>query len=49
MVLRDVGRVELGEDGDLGDDVVNFIVGVFDVDDLDGDGLTCTLIETGRA
>jgi len=34
VILCDVGRVELGEDGDLLDDVVDFVFGVFDIDYL---------------
>lgn len=37
MVLGHVGRLQFREDGDLLNDVVDFIFGVFDVDDLDCD------------
>lgn len=48
IVFRDVRGVEFGKDADLGDDVVDFIFGIFDVDDLDGYGLTRSLVDTAR-
>jgi hypothetical protein len=45
MVFRDVGGVEFGEDGDFLDDVFDFVVGVFDVDDFDGDGLAGAFVD----
>lgn len=47
MVFRDVRRVEFGQDGDLLDDVFDFVVCAFDVDDLDGDGLAGALVDAG--
>lgn len=37
MVFRDVGGLQFGEDGDFLNDVFDFVVCVFDVDDLDSD------------
>ena len=36
--------VEFGEDGDLLDNVVDFIFGALDVDHLDGDSTTVALV-----
>ncbi len=47
MVLGDVGRAEFGQDGDLEDDVLNLVLGVLDIDDLDGDRFACSLVDAG--
>ena len=39
IVLCDIGRVHAREDGNLGDDVVDLVLGILDIDDLDGDRL----------
>lgn len=46
IVLCRVGRVETGEDGDFLDDVVDFVFGVLDIDDFDGDGLAGAFVDT---
>ena len=47
MVLCHVRRVELGQDRDLLDDVLDFVVCAFDVDDLDCDGLAGAFVDAG--
>lgn len=37
--------MQLGEDANLLDDVVDFVFSIFDVDDFDGDGVSCTLVQ----
>ena len=37
VVLGDIWRVQLGENGNFLNDIVDFIFGVFNVDDLNGD------------
>jgi hypothetical protein len=44
-VLGDVGRVEFGQDADFLNDVVDFVLCVFDVDDLDRNGRAGTLVD----
>lgn len=47
MVFCDIRRVELGQDGNLLDDVLDFVVCAFDVDDLDCDGLAGAFVDAG--
>lgn len=47
VVLGHKGRLQLGQDGDLLDDVLDLILGALDVDNLDGDGLAGALVDTG--
>lgn len=43
--LGDVGAVELTQDGDLLLNIVDLILGIFQIDDLDGYGLSRPLVE----
>lgn len=45
IVLGDVGALQLGEDGDFLDNVLNLVLGVFNVNDFDGDGLAGALVD----
>jgi hypothetical protein len=47
MVFGDIRRIELRKDRDLLDDIFDLIFSVLDVNHLDGNGLTCTLVEPG--
>jgi hypothetical protein len=44
MVLGDIWGVQFGENGNLLNDIVNFIFGVFNVDDLNGDCFSGPLV-----
>jgi hypothetical protein len=37
MVLGDIGGLQFRQDRNLLDDVVDLVLGIFDVDDFDGD------------
>lgn len=45
-VLGDVGRLQLGQDGNFLDDVLDLILCTLNVDNLDGDSLASTLVDT---
>jgi hypothetical protein len=49
VVLGHIGRLQFRENGNLLNDVVHFIFGVFDVDYLDGNGLSSTPINSKSA
>lgn len=46
VVLCDVFGVQLGEDHDLLLNIVDFVLCIFEVDDLDGNGSTGSLVVT---
>lgn len=45
MILCDVRRIELGKYGNFLYNILDFIVCILDVDDLDGYGLSCPLVD----
>jgi hypothetical protein len=48
VVLGDVGGIELGEDSNLLNDVFHLILCIFDINDLDRDGLACSFVDTAE-
>ena len=46
MVFGNIGRFELGQDGNFLDDIVNIILSIFDVNDLDGHCFSGAPIDT---
>jgi hypothetical protein len=46
IVLCDVGRLQLGQDGNLLDNILHLVFGIFYVNDLDGNGLAAFLVDT---
>lgn len=40
MILRNIWRVEFGQDGNFLDNIFDFIFGIFDINDLDSDRIT---------
>lgn len=49
MVFGNIGRFQLGQDGNFLDDVVNIILGIFDVNNLDGDSFSSAPVNTIRS
>ena len=47
MVSSDEGRLELRQYRNFLDDIFHLVFGIFNVDDLDGDGLSCSSIDPG--
>jgi hypothetical protein len=45
MIFGDEGGVKFRQDRNLLDDILNFILGIFDVNDFDGYRLACALID----
>lgn len=48
MIFGDIGRFQFGQDGNFLDDIVDIILGIFHVNNLDGDGFSSALINTIR-
>lgn len=49
MIFGDIGRFQFGQDGNFLDDIVDIILGIFDVNNLDGDGFSSAPINTIRS
>lgn len=47
MVLGDIGRIELRQYRDLLNDIFHLIFCIFDIDDLDSNGLACSSVDPG--
>ena len=47
IVFRHIRGVEFGQDCDLLDNIFDLVFCIFDIDDLDRDGLSSTIIDTG--
>lgn len=45
MVFRHIRGMQLGEYGNLLDDVFDFVLGIFNIDHFDGYRLPCPLID----
>ena len=49
IVLCDIWRLELREDGDLLDDILDLVLGALNVNDLDGDSFASALVDATSA
>lgn len=49
MVFGNIGRFQLGQDGNFLNDVVDIILGILDVNNLDGDSFSSAPINTIRS
>jgi hypothetical protein len=45
MILRNIWRVEFGQDGNFLDNIFDFVFSIFDINDLDGDRVAGTFID----